>query len=453
MLDFLKDFATDQPILAGIVAAVVLLYLIAGLYYGLTRASRPAEEPVGRPAEPIEASEVETTRSLPTAKREPARQPPMAAPAPSAPEPTRTPARPPLYEAAEKPYVTVTVHYATDRNDNGSDSPPNDRFGDKRALPQPGNSPVTYGTCDVAIPKTHQVGQLEEPGWFESEEPDKHVMILSLDAQDPDTFYTTLADRLSNLRQCFIFVHGFNVSFKNAARRTAQIAYDLRFQGVPLFYSWPTAVVGQSSLSPTAYTEAENNAIWARYHFADFLVDVIRRARPEALHIAAHSMGNRIVTDALIDVAHRLTPEERSVLHEIVLTAPDIDAETFKTHIAPRLAAVVPRISLYASDNDSALGLSESLHHLPRIGSTSAALPMPVPSIEVIDATNANTDYFGHNYYGEAEAIIADIFLATRARRPAAERTATLTAGDTGHWVVRNDATVEDAWVSISRTS
>lgn len=41
-------------------------------------------------------------------------------------------------------------------------------------------------------------------------------------------------------RRAFIFVHGFNNSFEDAARRTAQIAFDVKFDGVPLFYSWPS---------------------------------------------------------------------------------------------------------------------------------------------------------------------------------------------------------------------
>ena len=41
-------------------------------------------------------------------------------------------------------------------------------------------------------------------------------------------------------KQVFVFVHGFNVSFENALRRTAQIAYDLNFDGAPFLFSWPS---------------------------------------------------------------------------------------------------------------------------------------------------------------------------------------------------------------------
>ena len=40
--------------------------------------------------------------------------------------------------------------------------------------------------------------------------------------------------------EVFVFVHGYNVTFEGAAQRTAQIAYDLKFSGAPIFYSWPS---------------------------------------------------------------------------------------------------------------------------------------------------------------------------------------------------------------------
>jgi esterase/lipase superfamily enzyme len=40
--------------------------------------------------------------------------------------------------------------------------------------------------------------------------------------------------------QVFIFVHGFNTSFDDALYRTAQLAYDMEFDGVPYLFSWPS---------------------------------------------------------------------------------------------------------------------------------------------------------------------------------------------------------------------
>ena len=44
----------------------------------------------------------------------------------------------------------------------------------------------------------------------------------------------------SNKKTLLLFVHGFNVKFANAALRTAQLAHDLKFPGVAMFYSWPS---------------------------------------------------------------------------------------------------------------------------------------------------------------------------------------------------------------------
>ncbi len=35
-------------------------------------------------------------------------------------------------------------------------------------------------------------------------------------------------------------MHGYNTSFDNALYRTAQIAYDLDFDGATFLYSWPS---------------------------------------------------------------------------------------------------------------------------------------------------------------------------------------------------------------------
>ncbi|MGI9476973.1 MAG: alpha/beta hydrolase [Hyphomicrobiaceae bacterium] len=361
---------------------------------------------------------------------------------------------PPAAGAAPANFTTVTVHFGTDRNDNGAAAAPNERFGDDRYIAGHGSSPVQYGTCDVSIPITHQVGELEDPDWpWQAENPRDHVVLMRIHDLDDEGFFNSLFSAIGPERRAFVFVHGFNVSFKDAARRTAQIVHDLRFDGAGIMYSWPTEQIGWGNPDATAYTEAENNAIWSTYHFTDFLRDVIRRTDAEKIHLVAHSMGNRLVTEALMALRAQLAPDERGRIGEVILTAADIDAGTFRDHIAPRLAEVVPRVSLYASDKDQALGFSESVHRLPRIGRTYAALPMPVPTVEVVDATEAETDYFGHDYYGTAEAIIADIYLALNGSHSASQRLATLRPVADSHWRVNTSATMADVWDRLTETT
>ena len=68
-----------------------------------------------------------------------------------------------------------------------------------------------------------------------------------------------------------------------------------------------------------------------------FLEDVANKSGAEVMHVIAHSMGNRPVVGALNRIAESAAPA-RSRFRQIVLTAPDIDAATFR-----ELAAALPR--------------------------------------------------------------------------------------------------------------
>jgi len=136
----------------------------------------------------------------------------------------------------DEEYAVVRVFYGTDRNDTG-DEDPSDRFGPDRGT-------FSYGSCDISIPRDHRMGELEEPVVFKFlADPSKHVVLLGVDRLEADAFFTSVSDRVSQsaTREAFVFIHGYNVTFEDAARRTAQMSYDLAFDGAPIFYSWPSA--------------------------------------------------------------------------------------------------------------------------------------------------------------------------------------------------------------------
>src|SRR5207245_2644693 len=85
--------------------------------------------------------------------------------------------------------------------------------------------------------------------------------------------FAEMADRLGwrPQRKAFVFVHGFNNSFEDAARRTAQIYHDVEFDGVPLFYSWPS----KGKLRDYSYDT--NNADQAVGYLKAFLQDLAGR--------------------------------------------------------------------------------------------------------------------------------------------------------------------------------
>jgi hypothetical protein len=103
---------------------------------------------------------------------------------------------------------------------------------------------LNLGVCDVSIPRTHVVGELEAPSILRlevREDAARHIVLQKTERLAGDRFHELLRERVqaSPRRELFIFVHGFNVSFEDAARRTAQMHYDLKFSGAPVFFSWP----------------------------------------------------------------------------------------------------------------------------------------------------------------------------------------------------------------------
>src|SRR5262249_14260121 len=120
---------------------------------------------------------------------------------------------------------------------------------------------LTYGVAEVSIPPKHEVGQVESPEWWRFEfspDPQKHVVYRKATVKPEGEVFNELRDvvQKSGEKQAFVFIHGFNTSFEDAARRTAQMHHDMGFDGAPIFYSWPS----EGSISPLAYAHDTNAA-------------------------------------------------------------------------------------------------------------------------------------------------------------------------------------------------
>lgn len=327
-------------------------------------------------------------------------------------------------------YHVYRVYYATDRLATG-DVAPNDYYGPARG------AGLQYGTCEVSIPPDHRMGELERPSkWrFEwSEDPEEHVVLLKLVPQSSDLFFSGLASdvAISAERAALVFVHGFNVEFADAARRTAQLAYDLGFDGAPVLYSWPS----RGGASPLDYVADMGNADWSAQHLRAFLEDVARKTGAERMHVIAHSMGNRVVTGALRlgDLVHE---DGRPVrLDQLVLTAPDIDAQVFREQIAPAIRSCARRITLYASSADEALKLSNKLHAMQRAGESGDGVVV-VDGVDSIDVSRLDTGFLGHSYFAEHKSVIADLMTLLRHGKAPSERpplTGKLTSAAARYW-------------------
>jgi esterase/lipase superfamily enzyme len=258
--------------------------------------------------------------------------------------------------------TNIEVFYGTDRKRTGSTQP--DKFyGSDRGT-------LEFGTCSVSIPQGHKQGILEGPEfvWYkhslQEKNPLKHIVLLDLSTLPEEDFFSKLNFRIdsSDEKQAFVFIHGYNSTFEDAARRTAQMVYDLGFNGAPIFFSWPSQgkVISPELRYFKFYTTDETNVDWSVSDLNDFLFKLSSKTNASTIHLIAHSMGSRALTTALKEIASER--RETTAFKEIVLAAPDIDAEKFKTDILPKIQAADRRITLYASSNDEWLKQSEKFH-------------------------------------------------------------------------------------------
>ena len=300
-------------------------------------------------------------------------------------------------------YATVRVFYGTDRKPTGKLKPV-EFYGKER-------SDLQYGYLDVTIPEVHQEAQLEtQPSWdlysfVVGDAGSRYVLLDQVTPLTRDDFINKLRQQIkdSPSQDVFIFVHGFNSTFEDAARRCAQLAYDLDFDGTPMMFSWASAG------SATAYMKDEATVTASGRKMAQMLDDVVARSGARRVHLIAHSMGNRALMEALQTyLARRAPAERRDIFDQIVFTAPDVDREYFVNAI-DSLAPAAKRVTLYASDTDLALQSSQILHDAPRAGLAGVNI-ISLPSIDTIDMSAVPADSLGHSYFAANNGAIYDLF-------------------------------------------
>jgi esterase/lipase superfamily enzyme len=302
-------------------------------------------------------------------------------------------------------YATVRVFYGTDRKTTGSQKPA-EFYGTERG-------DLQYGYLDVTIPEAHQDAGLETRSHWDMytlfmDQAGLRSRFVLLDQVKPlarDDFLSVLRAQIKQApsKDVFIFVHGFNSTFEDAARRCAQLAYDLDFDGTPMMFSWASAG------STTAYMKDEATVTDSGAIMAQMLDDVVARSGAERIHLIAHSMGNRALIEALKTyLANRESSKRQKIFDQIVFTAPDVDRDYFVRTLDP-LAGAAARVTLYASNTDLALQFSQMLHEAPRAGLAGAHI-ISMAGIDTIDMSAVPADSLGHTYFASNAGAIYDLF-------------------------------------------
>lgn len=278
---------------------------------------------------------------------------------------------------------------------------------------------LEFGVCEVNVPKQRPQSEVDKPSIFHldfAEDPLSHVNVLSVRREEPDLFFSQLksAVNLSPKKDAFVFIHGYNVGFQDAARRTAQIAADLKFDGAPILYSWPS----QDGL--LSYLVDETNVVWSVPHLKAFLTEIAKKSSAKSVHLIAHSMGNRALTAALREMHFELDAKCPK-FQQVVLAAPDVDAEVFRRDLAPAMLKTAQRVTLYASSDDEALAVSKKVHGYARAGESGDNLVV-LPGMDTIDVSNVENSMLGHSYYGDNRSVLADLFELLLENKPPNQR-------------------------------
>lgn len=369
----------------------------------------------------------------PAPAREPAPAPPP--PAASAPDPVGSGAPPktgagaPPVEAAKSEqgeWDVVPVFYGTDRAQK-----PNDKrldYGSDRGRR------LELGRALVTVPRIHKVPSIERPWairvfnitlYEEAEDPNRHFTMDEIKALSEQEFLALVRERLAASARykdhAFIFVHGYNTSFDYALYRTAQIAYDLKFDGAPFAYSWP------SGGGLASYTYDRESSGQAEPYLKEFVELVVNKTGAQSISIIAHSMGNQPTLQVLRDLRRSAPGNVR--ISQVILAAPDVDRDNF-VNIARDIQGLASGVTLYAAGNDRALTVSRNFYGgIPRAGDVPTTGPLVLPGIDTIDVSAASMDSLGLNHSGYAEnnALLQDIAaLIATGMRPPKLRTPTL---------------------------
>jgi len=233
-------------------------------------------------------------------------------------------------------------------------------------------------------------------------------------------------------KEVFIFVHGFHNSFDDAAFTMAELWHFLGRYGVPIVYTWPAGHPGIFG-----YTYDRESSEFTVYHLRQLIEFIASFPEVEKLNVIGHSRGTDVVVNSLRELTIKVRavgndPKKELKLHNVVLAAPDLDAQVAGQRIiGDYLAWSADRFTVYASPEDNAIGWSRKLFDSPsgRIGNleidkmtpeTRAQMENGNANLAVInffptsDNPITGKDGFGHSYFRNAPTVSSDLIILLR---------------------------------------
>jgi esterase/lipase superfamily enzyme len=268
-----------------------------------------------------------------------------------------------------------------------------------------------------------------------------------------DELKALLSSRLAKTpnHDVYIFVHGYNNTFEEAAFVMAELWHFMGRSGVPIIYTWPA---GSSEGALGCYESDRESGQFTSYHLKQFLKTVASCPDVDKIHLVAHSRGADILMTALLELhiacsAAGKDTRSRLKLGNVVLAAADLDLDVTSQRFATeRLLFAPERITVYMSQSDRAIGLVDMLYaSVRRIGRLRSSDLKPqgldalkdMRQLQFIDV-RVKTDFIGHVYFHSSPAVSSDLILLLRdSCGPGAENGRPLIKREDGFWEIRDN--------------
>lgn len=259
-------------------------------------------------------------------------------------------------------------------------------------------------SVDVTVPPTHVVGQLERSRSLPPDPrkyftvidpviyPDRRDFVSQIDRE--------LATRPAAERKVLLFVHGYNNTTSDAVLRLTQFIQDTSYSGVPVLFTWASAA------SAPRYVYDLNSALVARAKIPE-MGAILQQTHARDVDIFAHSMGCLLTMEGLVDAAQDGRLGNMTRIEHIVLAAPDIDLDLFRTQLGHLPESVRNKIYILVSKDDAALRFSRVIAGgIPRVGATDAQV-LEQLGVTVIDLSEVNDSSSGsHSKFAGSPEVV-----------------------------------------------
>ncbi|NOR20738.1 MAG: alpha/beta fold hydrolase [Xanthomonadales bacterium] len=282
---------------------------------------------------------------------------------------------------------------------------------------------LNFGYFNTRIEPSLGLGMIIDPSkWFLNEE----IQLVDVKAQEKEAFLTTLRQQVqaSSHQSLLVVVHGFREGYPSALRKTAFLAHVLDINTPVLVFDWP----GDQGSSLRGYRRARQVAEESGAELARTLELIINDVQPERLWLLANSMGGQVVADAF-SLLHQDADfaDSQIEIENVILTAPDVDHETFNNRFKRDILDLAQNVTIYVSSNDRALLVSRLINRGLRLGEStldpanpgqvlqavqySELLEPGSDRLALVDVTPVNRTRNFHNFSLETPEFFDDVFL------------------------------------------